>query len=256
MRLPGRVALVTGGSLGIGRAIVERFAREGAKVAFVARGEVDGRVLEAALREHGHGVKFYPADVADFAAAEAIVADVVASFGRLDILVNNAAIFAPASILEMTLELWDRINRVNLDAAFVWAKLAAAQMVRQQSGRIVNISSVNGFLGLEQSAHYNAAKGGLNQLTRCLAVELAPYNVQVNAIAPGFIKTRMSIVDGKDETESEWFQSVYIRRRRIPMARAGRPEEVASTALFVASDDCQYMTGQILIVDGGLTATF
>jgi NAD(P)-dependent dehydrogenase (short-subunit alcohol dehydrogenase family) len=215
-----------------------------------------GRALEADLRRQGHQAKFYTADVADFATAEVVVADVVASFGRLDILVNNAAIFEPATILDMTVDLWDRIRRVNLDAVFLWSKLAAAYMVRQQGGRIINISSVNGFLGGEQSAHYNAAKGGINQLTRCFAVELAPYNIQVNAIAPGFIKTRMSIIDGEDETESEWFQSFYVRRRRIPMARAGRPEEVASAALFLASDDCQYMTGQILVVDGGLTATF
>lgn len=256
MQLQGKVALVTGGSVGIGRAIVERFAREKAAVAFVARGEEAGRALEADLRGQGHQAKFYTADVADFATAEVVVADVVAGFGQLDILVNNAAIFEPATILDMTIDLWNRIRRVNLDAVFVWSKLAAAYMVRQQSGRIINISSVNGFLGGEQSAHYNAAKGGINQLTRCFAVELAPYNVQVNAIAPGFIKTRMSIIDGEDETESEWFQSFYVRRRRIPMARAGRPEEVASTALFLASDDCQYMTGQILVIDGGLTATF
>jgi NAD(P)-dependent dehydrogenase (short-subunit alcohol dehydrogenase family) len=156
----------------------------------------------------------------------------------------------------MPLELWERIRRVNLDAVFVWSQLAARHMVARRSGRIINISSINGFLGSERTAHYNAAKGGVNQLTRCLAVELAPYGIQVNAIAPGFIKTRMSIVDGEDETESEWFRAFYVERRRIPMGRAGRPEEVAACALFLASDDCQYMTGQVLVVDGGLTATF
>src|SRR5579875_2389616 len=152
MRLQDKIALVTGGSLGIGRAIVERFAREGATVAFVARGESAGRALETELCLQGIRTKFYPADVADFAMAEAIIADVVDTFGRIDILVNNAAIFEPASLLDMPVELWNRTLHVNLGAAFVWSRLAAVCMVNHQSGRIINVSSVNSFLGAERSA--------------------------------------------------------------------------------------------------------
>jgi len=132
----------------------------------------------------------------------------------------------------------------------------APHMVEQRFGRIVNIASIQGFLSSGGTGAYNAAKGGVIALTKSLAVELAPYDVAVNAIAPGFMRTPMSVIDGVDETTTEEFQTWYVRKRHVPMARTGYPEDVAGTAVFLASDYCRYLTGQVLVVDGGLTSTF
>lgn len=255
MRLKDKVSIVTGSGRGIGKAIAERFAQEGAKVVIAERDDV-GAEVEASLQAIGRDAVFIQTDVADSDARQRLVQETMRHYGRIDILVNNAAIFFPRSIWDMTQEDWRQLLAVNLDAVFFLSQAVAPIMKKQQYGRIINIASVNGWLGAADTAHYNAAKGGVLQVTRCLAVELAPYNIVVNAISPGFIKTRMSIVGGVDETETEFFQTFYVKHRRIPMGRAGRPEEVASAALFLASDDCQYMTGQMLVVDGGLSITF
>ena len=132
----------------------------------------------------------------------------------------------------------------------------ASMVDRSSGGRIVNVSSINAFLGLLQSSHYNTAKGAVDQLTRCLAVEWAPYGILVNGVAPGYVDTPMSIVDGVNELETEEFQEIYVRRRRIPLARAAQPQEIAEVVAFLASDRCTYMTGHTIVVDGGLTVTF
>jgi NAD(P)-dependent dehydrogenase (short-subunit alcohol dehydrogenase family) len=174
----------------------------------------------------------------------------------VDILVNNAAISLHGTILEDTLREWRRTLQVNLEAVYMGSKLVAPYMVNQAFGRIVSISSIQSFVTDGGVGAYAAAKAGIVALTKSMAVELAPHNITVNAIAPGFVRTPMSMVDGVDETATEEFQNLYIRRRKIPMARAGLPEDMAGSAIFLASDYCRYMTGQLLVVDGGLTSTF
>src|SRR5439155_8210943 len=221
--------------------------------------ERDRETLEATRAElaaRGRVVLAYRLDLTDHAAYRAAVQDVVARQGKLDVLVNNAAVAYYATILEHSLEDWRHTIAVNLEAAFIGAQLVAPHMVEQRFGRIVNIASIQGFLSSGGTGAYNAAKGGVIALTKSLAVELAPYDVAVNAIAPGFMRTPMSVIDGVDETTTEEFQTWYVRKRHVPMARTGYPEDVAGTAVFLASDYCRYLTGQVLVVDGGLTSTF
>ncbi|MCC5974475.1 MAG: SDR family oxidoreductase, partial [Rubellimicrobium sp.] len=181
----------------------------------------------------------------------------IAGVGRIDVLVNNAAIQPPTfTILEETDDNWARTIAINLTAQQVASAAAAQVMVAQGAGRIVHVASVQGFVSSGRCGSYNAAKGGLIALTRSMAVELGPHGIAVNAVAPGFMKTPMSVVDGVDETESAEFTGWYVERGRIPLRRAGLPEEVAQSVLFLASDRAQYLTGQVLVVDGGLTATF
>ncbi len=255
MSLDGKVAIVTGGGSGIGRAIVERFAREGASV-IIAEIEDTGQALEERLKGEGRRAFFVRADVSREDDRERLVAETVRQFSRIDILVNNAGIYFPKSVFDMTIGDWSKMMSVNLDAVFFLSQRVAQWMKDEGGGRIINVASVNSWHGIPLSAHYNAAKGGVAQITRCLAAELAPYNILVNAVAPGFIKTRMSIVDGVDETETDFFKKFYCEGRRIPLGRAGLPEEVASAVCFLASDDCQYITGHLLVVDGGLSITF
>ncbi len=251
----GKVALVTGAARGIGQAIAALLAREGAAVLLADLPTSDGEATAAALAAAGGQAAFVAADVTQD--AEAMVAAAVATFGRLDILVNNAGIFYNADALATPFADWRKAFDVIFYGALHCCRAAGAQMVAQgQGGRIVNISSVNGFLGMAQSSHYNTAKGAVDQLTRCLAVEWAPHGILVNGVAPGFVDTAMSIVDGVNELETSDFQEFYVRRRRIPLARAAQPDEIAAAVLFLASERCSYITGQTLVVDGGLSVTF
>ena len=186
-----------------------------------------------------------------------MVAATVARFGRLDILVNNAGIFYTADALTTPFDAWQKAFDVIFYGALHCSRAAGQVMVAQgQGGRIVNISSVNGFLGMAQSSHYNTAKGAVDQLTRCLAVEWAPHGILVNGVAPGFVETPMAVVDGVNEHTTPDFQEFYVRRRRIPLARTAQPEEIAEVVRFLASDRCTYITGHTLVVDGGLSVTF
>ncbi len=203
--------------------------------------------------------------------AIALVADVAApddvtracrnatdALGAVDILVNNAGIDAPAPFVGTSHEDWDSVVRVNLYGAIHCARAVSESLVRQgRGGSIVNISSIHAYRAEPLASSYDVAKGGLDQLTRALAVELAPHGIRVNSVAPGFIDTVMAIgPDGVNELETEWFQRVYVAGRRIPLARAGSSDEVANAALFLASDEANYITGAVLAVDGGLSVTF
>ena len=254
--LSGRVAIITGAGQGLGRAIAREFVQEGATVALLER--VPGTLTETQrlIEDEGGTASAHALDITDFAAYEHAVADVVAATGRIDILVNNAAIARYGTIREGTLEDWRAQIAVNLEAVYVGAKLVAPHMVERGFGRIINISSIQAFAASGEAGPYNAAKGGIISFTKSLAVELAPYGILANAIAPGFMRTPMSFVDGVDETTTEEFKAWYVERRKVPMARTGVPEDVAGTAVFLASDYCRYMTGQTLVVDGGLTSTF
>lgn len=253
--LRGKVALVTGAARGIGRAIAEDFVRAGAAVMIADLPNSDGAATAEELSRTGGQAAFVAADVTQD--AEAMVAATVARFGRLDILVNNAGVFYPADALTTPFATWLRAVDVIYHGTFLCSQAAGRVMAAQgQGGRIVNISSVNAFLGAAHSSHYNSAKGAVDQLTRCLAVEWAPYGILVNSVAPGFVETPMAIVDGVNEHETPDFQEFYVRRRRIPLARPAQPAEIAEAVLFLASPRCTYITGHTLVVDGGLSVTF
>jgi NAD(P)-dependent dehydrogenase (short-subunit alcohol dehydrogenase family) len=253
--LADKVALVTGAARGIGRAVAEALIGAGAAVMVADLAGSDGTATAAALRAGGGQAAFVAADVTQD--AEAMTAATIAEFGRLDILVNNAGIFYNADALATPLDDWRKAFDVIFYGALHCCRAAGRIMVEQgQGGRVVNISSVNAFLGMAQSSHYNTAKGAVDQLTRCLAVEWAPHGILVNSVAPGYVDTIMSVVDGVNELDTPDFQEFYVRRRKIPLARAAQPAEIAAAVLFLASPRCTYITGHTLVVDGGLSITF
>jgi 3-oxoacyl-[acyl-carrier protein] reductase len=254
MKLEGRVAIVTGAASGIGRAIAREFAQEGATVAAVDLKPLLNTVCSV-IQEQGGKVKPHVFDVTDQDAYQKCVDEVVRESGKIDVLVNNAGIAFYADILHDTLEQWRKTQAVNLEAVYWGCKLVAPYMAKQRWGRIISITSTQALAPQGELGAYTATKGGILSFTKSLAVELAPHGILANAIAPGCIHTPLSIVKGVDETQTEFFQEWYVSNRRIPLARPGEPEEIARVAVFLASDDCSYITGQTLVVDGGLTIT-
>ncbi len=255
--LDDRVCLVTGAGQGLGRAVALEMAREGAEVVILERNGENAEVVAREIADAGGVAHPYALDVTDYDRYGEIVLEVIARIGRIDVLVNNAAINPPTkTILDDTLEDWRRTIAINLEAVYMGSKLVAPQMVRQQGGRIIHIASIQGFASSGETGSYNAAKGGIIAYTRSMAVELGPYGILVNSVAPGFMATPMSVVNGVDEAETPDFQEWYVRRRKIPLGRTGQPEDVSGTVVFLASDYCRYMTGQLLVVDGGLMSTF
>jgi len=246
MRLQGRVAAITGGALGIGRATALTFAAEGAVVA-LGDVEIDA-ALAVAGEITGRGGKAIAVgvDVGEAGQVQAFVDRVVAEFGRLDVMFANAGIAHSAPFLEHAEAQWHRVLRVNLTGVFLCCQAAARQMVKQGGGRIITTASINGFRGVENLVGYNAAKAGVVELTRTMAVELAGYHITANAIAPAQIDTRLTRSLPEDARRR--------RVERIPMGRFGEPDEVARVALFLASDDASYITGHTLAVDGGYLA--
>jgi glucose 1-dehydrogenase len=255
-RLLGKAALITGGGSGIGRATAQILAAHGARLAVLDKDGESAESVATDIRNRGSEAIATEVDLADLNKAEEGVVSAARSLGRLDILVNNAAIYTPRDFFEIRREEWQKILDVNLTAYFLCARAAAHEMQRNDSGgSIVNISSVHQRISEPRSGAYAASKGGVAQLTRNLAIEFASSGIVVNSISPGFVRTRMSIVDGVDETTTEHFLEYYVESGRIPLGRAGLPEEVAAAALFFAARDCPYITGADLAVDGGLTIT-
>ncbi len=248
MTLKDQIAIVTGGSRGIGRGIVLALCKEGAKVAFVYRGSVDAaKALEAEVAAAGGVAKAHQADVADPAAGEQIVEAVLNDWGRVDILVNNAGVIRDKLFLQMEADDWNTVIGTNLTGAFGFCKAVAKQMAfKQRSGRIINVSSIAADHVNVGQANYAASKGALNSLTRVLAVELGRRNVLVNAVAPGFIETDMSQavrnLAGEDNL-----------KKLIPVRRLGKPEDIAAVVVFLAGPAAAYITGQVITVDGGLS---
>ena len=246
MRLKDQVALVTGGSRGIGRAIVKAFAAEGARVAFVYLGSqaaADSLVQE--VSQAGGTIKALQADVTKVDDAQRCAEDVQKTWGKLDILVNNAGIIRDDLFVRLEPDDWNKVLQTNLGGTYNFTRAVAYTMMRQRKGRIINMSSVAAEHTNPGQTNYAASKGAVNSFTRALAVELASRNVTVNAIAPGFIETEM--------TEAVRNKAGDIIKKMIPMRRLGVPEDIARVAVFLASDESSYITGQVLTVDGGLS---
>ncbi|MBE3598896.1 MAG: SDR family oxidoreductase [Limnochordaceae bacterium] len=255
--LDGQVVLVTGAGRGIGRAVALGAAALGAHVAVMAR--TAAQVREVARQAEAYGVHAValPGDVRRRADVEVAVETAWSSLGPIDVLVNNAGAFEAHEFLATPYEKWRALVEDNLAGAFHCTQVVAARWVRaRRAGRVVNVSSVNGSFGVGWSSAYNVAKSAIDELTRTWAVELAPYGIVVNAVAPGFIDTAMARARGESDFETEAFRRFYVGERRIPLARPGTPEEVAGAVLFFASPACRYVTGQVLAVDGGLSITY
>ena len=247
--LQGRVVVVTGASQGIGEACVRRLVGDGAAVALWDVADGPGRALAAELAAGGAAVDYQHCNVADKAAVDAALAATVARFGHVDGLVNNAGIFRAAPFLDITEADWDAVIAVNLKGSFLVGQAVARHMVGrggERRGAIVNMSSVNGTLAIPSIASYNASKGAINQLTRVMALALADQGVRVNAVAPGTIATELarSAVLTSDEAKARIMS-------RTPMKRLGEPEEIADVCAFLLSNAASYMTGEIVVVDGG-----
>lgn len=247
--LEGKTALITGATRGIGKGIALKFASEGANIAFTGRGANEDMLaaLEATRQEvEALGVKCiaYASDAANFAQTEETVNKVKEDFGSIDILVNNAGITKDGLMLRMTEEQWDTVINTNLKSAFNFIHACLPIMMRQRGGSIINMSSVVGVHGNAGQANYAASKAGMIALAQSVAQEMGPKGIRVNTIAPGFIETAMTEAL-PDEIRKEW-------TKKIPLRRAGQTEDVANTALYLASDLSSYVTGQVIQVDGGM----
>ncbi len=256
-RFEDEVALVTGAARGIGLAIAARLLTEGAYV-FLA--DIDGDEAERAIdRLPANDVTRASAvtlDITDPIACQRTIDGISEEHGRLDVLVNNAAILDISPIGGLTIDRFREVMRVNFDGALV-CSLAALPLMERGGGRILMTASIMGLSGSPDSLPYSSAKGGLVNMVRALACDLAPRGITVNAIAPGFIDTRMALrSDGGNAHDTEYFKVVYLEHRKIPLGRAGCPEDLAGPAAFLVSSDAAYITGQILVVDGGVSATF
>jgi 3-oxoacyl-[acyl-carrier protein] reductase len=254
--LDGQVAIITGAGQGLGEAIAVEFAREGAAVALLERNPETVEAVRAKIATTGGEAKAFPLDITDYDAYAKVVTEVSTWKGKIDTLVNNAAIAFYGTILNDSLDNWRKQINVNLEAVYMGSKLVAPHMVGRQYGRIVSIASIQGFASSGDAGAYNAAKGGIIAYTKSMAVELGPYNILVNAVAPGFMRTPMSFVNGVDETTTPDFIEWYVKRGKVPLRRTGYPEDVSGTVVFLSSSYCRYMTGQLLVVDGGLMSTF
>jgi NAD(P)-dependent dehydrogenase (short-subunit alcohol dehydrogenase family) len=253
-RLQDKVAIVTGAARGIGKAVAEVFAGEGAKVVLSDVEREAGEAAADAIAQKGGTARFVSCDVGDKAEVDALVAGAVEAYGRLDIAVANAGVVVSKDFLDLSEDDWDRTIRVNLKGVFLTGQAAARQMVAQAKrgrgggGAIVNMSSINGIVAIPNIAPYVASKGGVNQLTKAMALSLAPHGIRVNAIGPGSIATEMvkAVLDDPEKAKGAL--------QRTPLGRLGEPEEIGRVAVFLASEDASYMTGQTIYPDGGRLA--
>ncbi|GAA4164299.1 3-oxoacyl-[acyl-carrier-protein] reductase [Chryseobacterium ginsenosidimutans] len=242
--LEGKVALITGATRGIGKSIAEMYAQQGAKVAFTYAGSVDkAKELEATLSSVTQ-IKGYQSDASDFDAAQTLVDEVMAEFGQIDILINNAGITRDNLLLRMSKDDWDKVIKVNLDSVFNLTKAVIKPMMKAKSGSIINMTSVVGISGNAGQANYAASKAGVIGFTKSVALELGSRNIRCNAIAPGFIETEMTAALDEKATQ-KWNEA-------IPMKKLGKTTDVANACIFLGSDMANYITGQTLNVDGGL----
>jgi NAD(P)-dependent dehydrogenase (short-subunit alcohol dehydrogenase family) len=257
-RLEGRIAVVTGGAQGIGFGIASRLAEEGAIILIADIKEKTANEAAARIRDSGGDASAFAVDIGDDAKVVALAAHVDKTHGRCEILVNNAAISDGTGIEQMTMARYHEIIRINQDGAVRMSLAFVPLLKKGRAGkRILNIASIMGVRGWPDAIPYSTAKGAIVNFTRALAADLAPHDIMVNALAPGFVNTPMSIQpDGSHEYDSDWFRDIYVKYGRIPLRRYAEPEDMAGPAFFLCSDDSRYVTGQILMVDGGASATF
>jgi NAD(P)-dependent dehydrogenase (short-subunit alcohol dehydrogenase family) len=257
-RMDGRVAVVTGGAQGIGFGIARRFADEGAHVVIADIKEAAAKGAAARINAAGGTACGAVVDIGDDASVAALTSKIEAKHGRCEILVNNAAISDGTGIEKLTMQRYHEVIRVNQDGA-IRMTLAFVPLLKKggEGRRILNIASIMGVRGWPDAIPYSTAKGAIVNFTRALACDLAPHGIMVNALAPGFVDTPMSILpDGSHEYDSDWFRDIYVKYGRIPLRRFGNPDDMAGPAFFLCSDDARYVTGQTLLVDGGASATF
>lgn len=245
MKLKNKVAVVTGGNSGIGRGIAIAFAREGAKVAVVGRNLERGNATVEEIKKLGSDALFIQADVGETEEAKGYIARTIEAFGEIHIMVNNAALIHQARVVDLKEEDWDRIIKTNLRSVFLGSKYAAIEMIKQgKGGRIINVSSIHAELSEPQASPYTAAKGGINAFTRTLATELAPHKITANTLQPGATYTDLTIPMYTPAVK----EALY---KRIPLKAIANVEDIACGAVFMATDDAWYMTGQVLTIDGG-----
>lgn len=246
MTLKGKSTIITGAAGGIGAACAERFCAEGARVMIADVNEEDGSALAMRLSGAGAEARFCKTDVSDKSDVNGLIADTIAAFGQVDVLINNAAILHIAEFLDLEEEDFDKTVNINLKGYFLCGQAAARQMVAQgNGGAIINMSSVQAVLAVPSILPYVVCKGGINQMTKTMAIALATENIRVNAIGPGTILTDLARTLLADEAARTKVMS------RTPMGRCGEPEEIASIAVFLAGDDSSYVTGQCIYADGG-----
>jgi 3-oxoacyl-[acyl-carrier protein] reductase len=245
MRFENQVAVVTGAGRGIGHAIAVRLAKEGARVASVSRTEANAqKTADEINRTRADAARAYAVDVADHAAVQKAAAQILEDFGRVDILVNNAGVTRDGLSMRMSLDDWDTVLNTNLKGAFTFTQALMRPMIKQRSGRIINISSIAGLTGNAGQANYSASKAGLIGLTKTLARELASRGITVNAVAPGLIETDMTTV-----LSDEIRQAIL---QKVPLGKLGEPDDIAGAVAYLASAEARYITGQVLTVDGGM----
>ncbi len=241
MVLESKVAIITGGASGIGAGIAKKFVEEGAEVNIC---DVDVAEAKKTVQEIGGAIQFFQMDISDEEEVKKTIDHIFSKFSKIDILINNAGITNDKLLLRMTKEDWDRVINVNLTGTFLVTKAVMRYMIKQRYGRIVNIASVVGLIGNAGQANYAASKAGIIAFTKSCAKELAARNITANAIAPGFIQTKMT------EILSDEIKQTY--QKLIPMRRFGETEDVANLALFLSSDQSSYITGQVICLDGGM----
>lgn len=243
--LEGKTVIITGASRGIGRGIAEVFAKQGANIAFTYRSSDEkAKALEDELSANGCKVKGYKSDASNFEAAQQLAVDVLEEFGSIDVLVNNAGITKDGLLMRMSEDDFDRVMDINMKSVFNMTKAVLRPMLKQRKGSIINMSSVVGVKGNSGQANYSASKAAINGFTKSTALELGSRNIRCNSIAPGFIETEMTDALAEDQIQ-EW-------RNAIPLKRGGTSEDIANSALFLASDMSAYVTGQVLHVCGGM----
>ena len=252
MKLKGKVAVVTGGTIGIGAAIGKLFSEEGAAVVLFGRDSANGKKTCREIEDAGGKCRFLSVDVSDSAAVEKASAQVLSEFPNVDILVNNAGIWRPGSVVDLDEETWDSVIGTNLKGTFLVSRAFLPGMMLRKRGVVINMASVAGLVGAREASSYAASKGGIVNLSRSMALDFAPYNIRVNCLCPGMTETAQgfSVVShykpGGDQTEE--------KRNWQPLQKVCMPADVAKAALYMASDDSDFMTGSMLVLDGGLTA--
>lgn len=246
--LENKTIIISGAARGIGRAIAVELAREGANISFsYIRSETDAAELEREITKLGGRAKSFQVDIKDYEAVKLWVEETRGLFGGLDIVINNAGIIKDKALALMASDDWHDVMKTNLDGTFNLSRAAILTLLKQKSGSIVNISSVSGIMGIPRQTNYSASKAGIIGFTKSLAREVGPYNIRVNAVAPGFIETDMI-----EDLNDDYMEQI---KKQIPLGRLGQTDEVAKLVKFLISDDARYITGQTFVVDGGLSTS-